>query len=74
METDPPGDPAMTIARRQLIDVSITRWYHCISRCVRGALLLRDGASDRKEWIEDRIEKLAQIFALGMGGFSVPFG
>ena len=30
----------MTIARRQLIDVSVTRWYHCISRCVRGELLL----------------------------------
>jgi hypothetical protein len=65
------GDPAMTIARSQLIDVSVTRWYHCISRCVRGALLLRDGASDRKKWIETRIEELARIFAVGVGGFSV---
>ena len=61
----------MTIARGQLIDVSVTRWYHCMSRCVRGALLLCEGPSDRKEWIENRIEELAQIFALGVGGFSV---
>ena len=25
------GDPAMTIARRELIDVSVTRWYHCLT-------------------------------------------
>ena len=61
----------MTIARRQLIDVSVTRWYHCMSRCVRGASLLCDGPSDRKAWIENRIEELAQIFAVGVGGFSV---
>jgi hypothetical protein len=61
----------MTIARRQLIDVSVTRWYHCISRCVRGASLLGDGSFDRKEWLETRIEELAQVFALGVGGFSV---
>jgi hypothetical protein len=65
------GDAAMTIARRQLIDVSVTRWYHCISRCVRGASLLGDGSFDRKEWLETRIEELAQVFAMGVGGFSV---
>jgi hypothetical protein len=61
----------MTIARRQLIDVSVTRWYHCMSRCVRGASLLCHGTSDRKAWLENRIEELAQIFAIGVGGFSV---
>ena len=38
----------MTIARRQLIDVSVTRRYHCMSRCVRGASLLRSESSDRR--------------------------
>jgi hypothetical protein len=61
----------MTIARRHLIDVSLTRWYHCMSRCVRGASLLGNESSDRKAWLEDRIGELAQIFALGVGGFSV---
>ena len=31
----------MTIARGQQIDPSMTRWYHCVSRCVRRALLAR---------------------------------
>jgi hypothetical protein len=61
----------MTIARKQLIDVSVTRWYHCMSRCVRGASLLCDGTSNRKVWLENRIEELAQLFAIGVGGFSV---
>jgi hypothetical protein len=30
----------MTIARRQLIDVSVTPWYYRMSRCVRVALWL----------------------------------
>ena len=27
----------MAIARAQLVDVSLTRWYHCVTRCVRAA-------------------------------------
>jgi hypothetical protein len=41
----------MTIARRHLIDVCVTRWYHCMSRCVRGALLLGGESSDRETWL-----------------------
>jgi hypothetical protein len=44
----PQGDSAMTSARRQLIDVAVARWYHSMSRCVRGASLLRSESSDRK--------------------------
>jgi len=61
----------MTIARSQQVDPSVARWYHCVSRCVRRAFLLGDQAHDRKEWIENRIEELAQIFAIAVGGFSV---
>ena len=25
----------MTMPRRQLVDVAVTRYYHCMSRCVR---------------------------------------
>ena len=63
----------MTIARSRLIDHSTTRWYHCVSRCVRRAFLLSEGKANRKEWIENRIKELAEIFAVGIGGFSVMF-
>jgi hypothetical protein len=61
----------MTIARAQLVDASLTRWYHCITRCVRRAFLLGEGDHNRMEWIENRLEELADIFAIGIGGFSV---
>jgi REP element-mobilizing transposase RayT len=61
----------MAIARKLLVDTSVTRWYHCVTRCVRRAFLLGEGPHDRKEWIERRLEELAQIFAIAVGGFSV---
>ena len=61
----------MTMARAHLVDVSVTRWYHCITRCVRRAFLLADGPENRKEWIEHRLQELAEIFAVSVGGFSV---
>jgi hypothetical protein len=61
----------MTIARAHLVDPSVSRWYHCVTRCVRRAFLLSEGPNDRKEWIEDRLHELADIFAVAVGGFSV---
>jgi hypothetical protein len=62
----------MAIARMRQIDASVARWYHCMSRCVRRAFLLKKrGLLDRKAWIENRIAELAQIFAIAVGGFSV---
>ena len=50
----------MTIARSKLVDTSVSLWYHCISRCVRRAFLLSEGDdgenSDRKAWIENRLQ------------------
>jgi REP element-mobilizing transposase RayT len=61
----------MTVARALLVDTSVTRWHHCITRCVRRAFLLGVGENDRKEWIERRLQELAEIFAAAVGGFSV---
>jgi len=61
----------MTIARAHLIVPSVTRWYHCVTRGVRRAFLLGEGPSDRKVWIDRRLEELARIFSLAVGGFSV---
>jgi len=61
----------MTVARSQLVDLHVTSYYHCISRCVRRAHLCGDGFEHRKQWIEDRLEELAGIFAVSICGFSV---
>ena len=62
----------MTMARAHLVDSAVTRWYHCVTRCVRRAFLLGEGpAGNRKQWIEHRLEELAEIFAIAVGGFSV---
>jgi hypothetical protein len=61
----------MTIARAHLVDPSVSRWYHCITRCVRRAFLLGEGPTDRKVWIESRLRELAEIFGVSVGGFSV---
>ena len=66
-----PGDPAMTIARAHLVDPSVTRWYHCVTRCVRRAFLLGEGMHDRKSWIEYRLEELAEIFSVAVAGFAI---
>jgi hypothetical protein len=54
-----------------LVDLTVTRWYHCVSRCVRKAFLLCEGNHNRKEWLENRLEELAEIFAVAVGGFAV---
>jgi putative transposase len=56
----------MTMARAHLVDVSITRWYHCITRCVRRAFLLAEGPENRKDWIEHRLQELAEIFSIAV--------
>ncbi len=63
----------MTIARAQLVGVSVARWCHCIARCVRRAFLLGNavGDSSRKDRIEQRLAHLADIFAVAVGGFSL---
>ncbi len=61
----------MAIARSKLVDVSVARWYHCVSRCVRKAFLLGEGDGNRKQWLENRLEELGQIFAVALGGFSL---
>jgi len=61
----------MTMPRRQLVDVTVTRYYHCISRCVRRAFLCGEGFEHRKAWIEARLEVLAKQFAISVCGFAI---
>ncbi len=61
----------MTAVRSQLVDVNVTRYYHCISRCVRRAFLCWEGFEHRKQWIEDRLQTLSECFAASVCGFAV---
>jgi hypothetical protein len=47
----------MTIARADLVDPAVSRWYHCVTRCGRRAFLLEEGASDCRVWIETRLRE-----------------
>lgn len=51
----------MTVARRQLIDLDLTRYNHGISRFVHRAFLCGEGFEHRKAWIEERLETMAKI-------------
>jgi putative transposase len=61
----------MTMARSHVVDPSVTRWYHSITRCVRRAFLLSEGPINRRDWIELRLQELSEIFPIAVGGFSV---
>ena len=61
----------MTVPRSVLVDLEVTPYYHCISRCVRRAQLCGEGFEHRKAWLETRVEELASIFAVSIASFSV---
>jgi REP element-mobilizing transposase RayT len=67
----------MTSPRRQLVDPAAPGFYHCISRCVRRAFLCGEDAltgrsfEHRKQWVEDRLLELAEVFAVGIYAYAV---
>lgn len=65
------GRLVVTVPRSQLVDLELTRYYHCMSRCVRGAHLCGAGYEHRKVWLESRIELLARNFAVSVCGFAI---
>ncbi|MFM7632255.1 MAG: hypothetical protein ACKO65_02695, partial [Betaproteobacteria bacterium] len=60
----------MARLRSRIVAHQSTRWYHCVSRCVRRAYLCGVDHSTgrnfdhRRAWVTDRIGQLAQIFAI----------
>jgi len=67
----------MTLARRLFVPADAVGTYHCVSRCVRRAWLCGlDSLSGidythRKPWVEARLKRLGEIFAVGIYGYAV---
>ncbi|QPG04611.1 transposase [Salinimonas marina] len=63
--------------RSSLISLTDTPYYHCVSRCVRRAFLCghdrHSGQSyeHRRQWIEDRLYNLANVFAIHLCAYAV---
>jgi REP element-mobilizing transposase RayT len=67
----------MPTARKNIISLDATPYYHVTARCVRRAFLCGfdtvsgNSYGHRRQWIEDRILELSQIFAIEICAFAV---
>jgi hypothetical protein len=67
----------MTTARKQLISLVDTAYYHCISLCVRRAYLCgKDKTTNqdyehRRGWVEDKLLALSQVFAIDVCAYAI---
>jgi REP element-mobilizing transposase RayT len=67
----------MTYARRNLISLQDTPYYHCVARCVRRAWLWGNDDfsgkdySHRKQWVIDRLQQLTSIFTIDICAYAV---
>ncbi|TMP29998.1 transposase, partial [Pseudoalteromonas rubra] len=67
----------MPTARKRQVSLSDTKYYHCISRCVRRAFLCGEdrltGKSyeHRRDWVEEKLLALAKVFCIEVCGYAV---
>lgn len=67
----------MGYARKNLVSLQDTPYYHCIGRCVRRAWLWGRDAysgkdySHRKQWVIERLEQLCSIFSVEVCAYAV---
>ena len=67
----------MTQARKTIISLNDTAYYHCVSRCVRRAFLCgQDSYSGqdyehRRQWLENKLHDVASAFAIKLCAYAV---
>tara|TARA_R110002073_G_scaffold86690_1_gene205863 strand:- start:22535 stop:23575 length:1041 start_codon:yes stop_codon:yes gene_type:complete len=67
----------MATARSEQVDLSVTPYYHCMTRCVRRAFLCGEdhysgkNFDHRKEWVRDRLRFLTSLFAIDVCAYAV---
>jgi REP element-mobilizing transposase RayT len=63
--------------RKALVSLETSPYYHCVSRCVRRAFLCGTDQltgncyEHRRQWVEDKILELAEIFAIDIAAYAV---
>ncbi|ESP93722.1 transposase [Pseudoalteromonas luteoviolacea] len=67
----------MTRARKGLIDLSSTSYYHLIARCVRRAFLCGEDKytgknfDHRRMWLVERIKLLSSVFSIEIAAYAI---
>ena len=67
----------MAIARKRQISLADTKYYHCISRCVRRAYLCGEDPftgqnyAHRRGWVKDKLISLAKVFCIDVCAYAV---
>ena len=67
----------MTQARKTIVSLNDTPYYHCVSRCVRRAFLCGvdhysgQDYEHRRQWLEDKLHAIADVFAIKLCAYAV---
>jgi hypothetical protein len=67
----------MPKARKTIVCLEATPYYHCVSRCVRKAYLCgmdfttKQNYEHRRAWVEEELLKQAKVFAIDIAAYAI---